>query len=215
MPITLSQIDRDHISGKLVDFHEVPIEGIGQTSKNSTSLTRPPGRVTDDVRGSRTNYPFWPGGFDPPSIPEPDENFNINFDTGLYLSISVYSVKLSRWVRNVFRTCVLSELLNVAPGLSRGFDFTSYDMGSSKLDETSEESIHIVNLRNVMEDFGRWSISSENAVKITEPKQSENESEEPVIPEVSCILFVDTYVIFCLVQELHARIPLYRNRSSH
>ena len=33
----------------------------GQTSQNSLSLSRAPGHLTNDIRGSSLNFPFWPG----------------------------------------------------------------------------------------------------------------------------------------------------------
>lgn len=56
-------MDRDPTTGKLLQFREVPVDDIGQTAKNSMSLQRAPGPPDEAVRGSSTNYPFWPGGF--------------------------------------------------------------------------------------------------------------------------------------------------------
>ncbi|XP_021923108.1 helicase SKI2W isoform X2 [Zootermopsis nevadensis] len=36
---------------------------MGHTAKNSMSLRRAPGPPSESIRGSSTNYPFWPGGF--------------------------------------------------------------------------------------------------------------------------------------------------------
>lgn len=78
-----SQVERNLDTGELLNFYELPVEGIGQTAKNSTSLARAPGKATDDVRGNRANYPFWPGGFDPPSFHQlSQENFDIDFEHG-------------------------------------------------------------------------------------------------------------------------------------
>ncbi|RXM94105.1 Helicase SKI2W [Acipenser ruthenus] len=38
------------------------LEDTGLSSKNSLSLQRPPGPPSQGVRGSTTNYPFWPDG---------------------------------------------------------------------------------------------------------------------------------------------------------
>jgi len=56
-------VDRDSTTGKLLHFREVPVDDIGQTAKNSMSLQRAPGPPDEAVRGSSTNFPFWPGGF--------------------------------------------------------------------------------------------------------------------------------------------------------
>ncbi len=49
-------------------FKEVTLSGAGSTAKNSTSLRRAPGPPDEATRGSSTNYPFWPGGFEEPDF---------------------------------------------------------------------------------------------------------------------------------------------------
>lgn len=44
--------------------NQVHLENSGSTAKNSFSLTRQPGPPTESVRGSSTNFPFLPGGFE-------------------------------------------------------------------------------------------------------------------------------------------------------
>lgn len=58
------------------------------------SFSRPPGRVTDDILGSTTNCPFWPGGLDPPIIPE-IEDADINLDAGLLLLLIIISSSMT------------------------------------------------------------------------------------------------------------------------
>jgi antiviral helicase SKI2 len=57
----------------------VAVEDIGHTAKNSMSLRRAPGLPSEGVRGSPTNYPFWPGGF--PELLQQDENEDKDPDT--------------------------------------------------------------------------------------------------------------------------------------
>lgn len=45
-------------------YEEVEISSLGETAKNSWSLTRAPGAKDEGLKGSSTNFPFWPGGFD-------------------------------------------------------------------------------------------------------------------------------------------------------
>lgn len=67
-------MDRDPTTGKLLQFREVPVDDIVRTAKNSMSLQRAPGPPAEAVRGSSTNYPFWPGGF--PELLLQDERVN-------------------------------------------------------------------------------------------------------------------------------------------
>jgi antiviral helicase SKI2 len=48
----------------LVGYEEVEISSLGETAKNSLSLNRAPGAKDEGLKGSSTNFPFWPGGFD-------------------------------------------------------------------------------------------------------------------------------------------------------
>ena len=99
---------RDPENKDSIDFEEVPVQGLGETSKNSTSFTRLPGKLTDDVRGSRTNLPFWPGGFDPPKIDQisEDVDVDVDFDSGWLLEMNICSV-LSR-ILHVFYTTLFA-----------------------------------------------------------------------------------------------------------
>lgn len=44
----------------------MPIKGAGANARNSMSLSRAPGPPTETVRGSNSNFPFWPGSFPDP-----------------------------------------------------------------------------------------------------------------------------------------------------
>ena len=61
---TTLEVRRDPVTGKVVDFVEVPVRAPGTTAKNSTSMARRPGPPEQVTRGSSTNYPFMPGGFE-------------------------------------------------------------------------------------------------------------------------------------------------------
>nr|XP_006817545.1 PREDICTED: helicase SKI2W-like [Saccoglossus kowalevskii] len=65
---TTLQVQRNPTTGKLLGYEEVDVSGSNMSSKNSTSLSRAPGPLSEAVRGSSTNFPFWPGGMDEPSL---------------------------------------------------------------------------------------------------------------------------------------------------
>ncbi|XP_077986520.1 superkiller complex protein 2-like [Glandiceps talaboti] len=65
---TTLQVQRKPTTGELLGYDEVEVSDTGISAKNSTSLARPPGPLTEAVRGSSTNFPFWPGGMDEPSM---------------------------------------------------------------------------------------------------------------------------------------------------
>ncbi|KAI4500959.1 hypothetical protein M0802_003762 [Mischocyttarus mexicanus] len=81
---TTLKFDRDPITGCLGQMQEIILEEVGKNSKNSMSMKRIPGAVTDDIRGKITNIPFWPGGFDEPVVLEEiteDVDFERNLRT--------------------------------------------------------------------------------------------------------------------------------------
>ena len=62
------EVERDSASGEITGLRELACPDAGATAKNSLSLGRAPGPLEEVVRGSTTNYPFWPGGFPDPEV---------------------------------------------------------------------------------------------------------------------------------------------------
>lgn len=62
------EVERDPATGEITGLREVASQDAGATAKNSLSLGRAPGPPEEVVRGSTTNYPFWPGGFPEPEV---------------------------------------------------------------------------------------------------------------------------------------------------
>lgn len=79
---TTLKFDRDPITGCLGQMQEIILEEVGKNSKNSMSMKRIPGAVTDDIRGKITNIPFWPGGFDEPVVLD-ETTEDIDFERNL------------------------------------------------------------------------------------------------------------------------------------
>lgn len=109
---------RDLRTGAIIDYVEVPIDSAESTPTNSMSLKRAPGPPESATKGSATNYPFWPGGFDEPINDEIAALItdNLNFET---------------------------ELLTIPPGFTHGFDFNANPSEKSNLADittTLEES---------------------------------------------------------------------------
>uniref|UniRef100_A0A182SJY8 Helicase SKI2W n=1 Tax=Anopheles maculatus TaxID=74869 RepID=A0A182SJY8_9DIPT len=69
-------------TGKVLDFIETLVQNAGLTAKNSMSLQRELTESLDSVRGSASNFPFWPGGFDEPEAMLADLMPSTMFETG-------------------------------------------------------------------------------------------------------------------------------------
>lgn len=149
--------DRDPITGHILEFIEVNLEDAECTAKNSMSMRRAPVRPEQATRGSATNFPFWPGGFDEPAK-------------------QIESLKLdnSNFDRN---------LLSVAPGFSEGLEFNTVIDGG--VETNVKESNESVDLLSIVEDehnvLGMWS-NIATTMKKAAPNQFEyNEELDEII----------------------------------
>lgn len=123
--------DRDPVTGEILEFIEVELEDAECTANNSMSMRRAPVRPEQATRGSATNFPFWPGGFDEPAK-----------------QIESLSLDNSDFEKN---------LLTVAPGFSNGLEFNAETQENEDTKRTNES----VDLLSIVEDehnvLGMWS----------------------------------------------------------
>lgn len=150
--------DRDPITGKILDFIEVPIENAENTAQNSMSLRRAPIRPEQATRGSAINFPFWPGGFDEPAQ-------------------HIESLKLDN-------SCFEKKLLTKAPGFSQGIEFNTDT--TVKEDESTSKQSETVDLLSMVEDeynvLGIWSTSdSKNTENSSSNFQYSEELDEIIM----------------------------------
>ncbi|EDX14107.1 helicase SKI2W [Drosophila simulans] len=85
-------------SGQILEFVELDVEVVGANANNSMSMQREPGLLEDATRGSHSNFPFWPGGFD-------EQRQQI-------AALDVSNIQFG------------DKLLTVPPGFSSGYDFS-------------------------------------------------------------------------------------------
>lgn len=93
-PSTSLQVVRDPATGQITGVKEVSLSDSGATAKNSFSLSRAPGPVDETVRGSSTNFPFWPGGFSE-TVLDKDEDLGNPID---FTNLLTKHPKLSRGI---------------------------------------------------------------------------------------------------------------------
>ncbi|KAK2583646.1 hypothetical protein KPH14_009581 [Odynerus spinipes] len=79
---TTLKFDRDPVTGRVGKMQEVVMKGVGKNSKNSMSMTRAPGPTADGITGNSSNIPFWPGGFDEPTITD-EMTEDVDFERNL------------------------------------------------------------------------------------------------------------------------------------
>ncbi|XP_038624275.1 helicase SKI2W [Tachyglossus aculeatus] len=94
------QAQRHPTTGRVLGYREVLLENTQLSAKTSLSLRRPPGPPAQSLMGNPTNYPFWPGGMDEPTVDDLSARSEAEED-----------VDFER------------DLLTVPPGFTRGVDF--------------------------------------------------------------------------------------------
>lgn len=149
---------RDSISGKILDFIEVPAENAENTAQNSMSLRRAPIRPEQATRGSAINFPFWPGGFDEPAQ-------------------QIESLKLDN-------SCFEKNLLTKAPGFNQGLEIST-DSSANEVEKNTKEA-DTVNLLSLVDDeyniLGMWSTSDDqNKEKTNSNIQYSEELDEIIL----------------------------------
>lgn len=81
---------------------------------------------------------------------------------------------------------ISSELLHVAPGLSRGLDFSDKRKKVPEIFKNFDEFLEVLNFENVIKDFGLTSVSSAQLTNDTNRTKSlEHQLEIKIVPEVS------------------------------
>ncbi|XP_069775689.1 superkiller complex protein 2 isoform X2 [Narcine bancroftii] len=156
------QVERNQTTGELLGYKEVLLEDTGLSVKNSLSLQRPPGPPTQSVRGSSTNYPFWPGGLEEPNLDLIQTVGHLEEDIDFE-----------------------NDLLSVPPGWKKGMDFRQTEQN------TAPGLLNLTHLIGAMDDFnlgGSSDEEEEKKVPSVETKPSiprTNSLEEIVLQGVS------------------------------
>uniref|UniRef100_A0A2K6TTG7 Superkiller complex protein 2 n=1 Tax=Saimiri boliviensis boliviensis TaxID=39432 RepID=A0A2K6TTG7_SAIBB len=98
------QAQRHPTTGQILGYKEVLLENTNLSATTSLSLRRPPGPASQSLWGNPTQYPFWPGGMDEPTITDlstrEEAEEEIDFE---------------------------KDLLTVPPGFKKGMDFAPKD----------------------------------------------------------------------------------------
>lgn len=131
---TVTRFLRQGLEGKVVGYKNVTVTANSETAKNSTSLLRKPGSRVDFVRGAAGFFPFAPGGLESIEATAALEDEALR---GAGYNSGQTGNKLERVIK-------LGEnnLLEVAPGLTRGIDFTkksSTAVGEQEAEEVEKE----------------------------------------------------------------------------
>ncbi len=124
---------RKSLEGRVVGFDNVTVAGSGgETAKNSTSFLRKPTAHADFVRGATSSFPFAPGGLD--TGLDAIEAIAALEDDMLRAAAGADGPPASSSLNKLERVIKLGAsgdgLLEVAPGFSRGIDFSIKSTGT-------------------------------------------------------------------------------------
>ncbi|RSL93222.1 hypothetical protein CEP52_013371 [Fusarium oligoseptatum] len=158
---TLTRFQRHGLEGRVTGYRNVTVPANSATAKNSTSLLRKPANRADFVRGAAGFFPFAPGGLE--GI-EATAAFEDQIHSGDIAKSSGSGNKLER----VIQLGAEGGLLEVAPGMSRGIDFT-------KKTTVNEEDANAI--KEVLEE------DPEEAKAL--PDASEDASPETATPDLT------------------------------
>ncbi|KAI5463951.1 NUC185 domain-containing protein [Mariannaea sp. PMI_226] len=115
---TITRFQRHGLEGRVTGYKNVTVPANSVTAKNSTSLSRKPANRADFVRGAAGFFPFAPGGLD--GI-EATAAFEDQIHSG---GVSAEPTSTGNKLERVIQLGNEGGLLQVAPGMSRGIDFT-------------------------------------------------------------------------------------------
>lgn len=131
---TVTRFNREGLEGRVTGYKQVTVPASSATAKNSTSILRKPANRADFVRGAAGYLPFAPGGLDGIEAVAAAEDDILRQE----------EAKRSRKKNGLDRVINFGTegaLLEVAPGFSRGLDFSQR---KSKVDKTSAEEVEVV-----------------------------------------------------------------------
>ncbi|XP_042307058.1 helicase SKI2W isoform X2 [Sceloporus undulatus] len=126
------QAERNPTTGELLGFTEALVDNMGLSAKNSLSFQRAPGPPAEALRGSATNYPFWPGGMDEPTLEQIKAKEELEEDIDFE-----------------------KDLLTVPPGWKKGVEFTKQEL------KASPGLLNLTNLLGALDTFDLGSSSDE------------------------------------------------------
>ncbi|KAH7010021.1 NUC185 domain-containing protein [Ilyonectria destructans] len=165
---TLTRFQRHGLEGRVTGYKNVTVPANSATAKNSTSLLRKPANRADFVRGAAGFFPFAPGGLDGIEATAAFEDQIHSGGAGIETSGT--GNKLER----VIQLGNEGGLLEVAPGMSRGIDFTKK---TTTVDQEDANAIKQV-LEEDPEDAKAEDIGEEEPRDDASPDHADDDPEE-------------------------------------
>ncbi|PHH61332.1 hypothetical protein CDD81_466 [Ophiocordyceps australis] len=125
---TVTRFLRQGLEGRVVGYKNITVPMNRSTAKNSTSLQRKPANRADFVRGAAGFFPFAPGGLE--SI-----EATAALEDQLFSGDKPEGDSSTSHLDRVISLGSTGRLLEVAPGMSRGIDFSKRSQNKASADD--------------------------------------------------------------------------------
>ncbi|KAI2632903.1 DSHCT domain-containing protein [Xylaria nigripes] len=168
---TVTRFQRQGLEGKVTGYTNVTVPANSATAKNSTSLSRKPGSRADFIRGAAGFFPFAPGGLESVEAAAAVEEQMIRSTTASGTGGS--KSKLER----VITLGAEHGLLEVAPGLQRGIDFSKK---KSPVNKKEAEAIEAELNQEPEESPEKDDVDGQVETKGTEDDELNDEEDEDI-----------------------------------
>ncbi|KAK3367232.1 NUC185 domain-containing protein [Lasiosphaeria ovina] len=136
---TVTRFIRHGLEGRVTGYRNVTVPASHATAKTSTSMMRKPAGRADFVRGAAGFFPFAPGGID-----------GIESTAALEDQLRISSADTDeggdskKKLEKIIKIGSVGGLLEVAPGLSRGIDFSKRTKSADAETERQEKELEEV-----------------------------------------------------------------------
>ncbi|KAI0130305.1 DSHCT domain-containing protein [Xylariales sp. AK1849] len=172
---TVTRFMRQGLEGRVTGYKNVTVPANSATAKNSTSMMRKPASRADFVRGAAGFFPFAPGGL------EGVDSIAASEDQMLRPGV-VATNGTGNKLERVIKLGGEGGLLEIAPGLERGIDF------SKKKSNINESEAKAIEKELDQEPEDTPDVDGVNAL---ETKNTEEESDEEEGEDIDALLPVE------------------------
>ncbi|CAP67187.1 uncharacterized protein PODANS_1_22010 [Podospora anserina S mat+] len=177
---TVTRFVRHGLEGRVTGYRNVTVPASHATAKNSTSMTRKPASRSEFVRGGAGFFPFAPGGLE-------GIESTAALEDQLRASAAIEEADSRKKLERVIKLGS-GGLLEVAPGVSRGIDFTKR---RKVADEEAEKQAKEVEEVLDQEPEAAPDQEDEDADKAPTNGASDENEEEEDLEDIDSILPVE------------------------
>lgn len=168
---TIIRFNREGLEGRVTGYKEITVPANSATAKNSTSLLRKPANRADFVRGAAGFFPFSPGGLDGVEALAAAE------DAALQQG-ELQRSKATGGLERVINISSEGGLLEIAPGFTRGIDFSKRPVGDAGAAKELERELEEEPEPATAEDSANADLSATKESQT--PEDEEPTSEEDI-----------------------------------